>query len=463
MAKKRRSSPEQEAGGPPVEGTRPSAGEALRRHAHLVGEIYRHNARYYVDHDPEISDAEYDSLYAELVELEHLHPELVTPESPTQRVGSELAGDFPTVPHTVPMLSMDNTYSASELQEFDARVRRMLGPEGEGQGGIEYLADLKIDGVAVNLRYEEGRLVRGLTRGDGRLGEDVTANVRTIRSVPLRLSREKSSAPDVPDVLEVRGEAYLPRAEFARLNAELKIKKGTLLFRVKLGLRSDLDGRRLSSRFLQEFRNCKATLSDKVSVTWEEEGSCWRIADDGKRKAYLVQEAAEELEVFRGERLFVNPRNAGAGTLKLKNPAKVAARRLEFLAYSVGDTVGFEAATQLGIVQQLGWLGLPTLPQRRLCRSVEEVTAFCDEWAERRKALPYDTDGVVVKVNDLSRQRALGATAKSPRWVIAFKYPPEQAQTTIRSIDIQVGKTGTLTPVARFHGRERLSPQLGRP
>jgi DNA ligase (NAD+) len=384
VAKKRRSSPEQEAGGQPVEGARPStsARDAQRRHAELVGEILHHNARYYIDHDPDISDAEYDALYAELVEFERLHPEIVTPDSPTQRVGSELAGDFPTVPHAVPMLSMDNTYSATELREFDGRVRRMLGLEGEApacashadrQGSIEYLADLKIDGVALSLRYEGGRLVRGLTRGDGRVGEEVTANVRTIRSVPLRLSRERSGAPDVPDVLEVRGEAYLPRAEFARLNRE-----------------------------------------------------------------------AEE----SGARVFANPRNAAAGSLKLKDPAAVDRRRLAFLAYGVGETVGFDASTQLGIVEGLAALGLPTLPHRRLCRDVGEVVGFADEWADKRKDLPYDTDGMVVKVNDLARQRTLGATAKSPRWVIAFKYPAEQAETRVVDIRVQVGKTGVLTPVA---------------
>ncbi|MHC4252506.1 MAG: NAD-dependent DNA ligase LigA [Planctomycetota bacterium] len=349
------------------------------RAAELRALIRRHDRLYYVEHSPEIGDAEYDALVSELVTLEREHPELVTPDSPTQRVGNELTGDFPTIEHAVPMLSMDNTYSADELREFDARVRRIVGygeGDGEGDEGIEYLVDLKIDGVAVNLRFEGGRFVRGLTRGDGVRGEDVTANLRTLRSIPLVLDRpEGVGAPEPPEVLEARGEVYLPREEFARLNAE-----------------------------------------------------------------------AEEA----GGRVFANPRNAAAGTLKRKNPREVAARRLDFLAYSVGEAVGFGRQTQLAVVERLEALGLPTLEHRKVCRGIEEVIEFCESWAEKRHDLRYDTDGMVVKVNSLAMQRELGRTAKSPRWMIAYKFPPEQARTRVVDIHVQVGKTGVLTPVAKL-------------
>jgi DNA ligase (NAD+) len=330
--------------------------------------IRRHDRLYYVEHSPEIQDSEYDALMAELVGIERDHSDFVTPESPTQRVGNELTGDFPTARHAAPMLSMDNTYSPDELREFDARVRRVVG-----DGELEYLVDLKIDGVAVNLRFEGGRFVRGLTRGDGVTGDDVTANLRTLRSIPLVLDEPPEGG--VPEVLEVRGEVYLPREEFARLNLE-----------------------------------------------------------------------AEEA----GARPFANPRNAAAGTLKRKSPREVAARRLDFLAYSVGETVGFDGKTQLAVVECLEVLGLPTLEHRKVCRGIEEAVEFCESWAGKRHDLSYDTDGMVVKVNSLAKQRELGRTAKSPRWMIAYKFPPEQARTRVEDIHVQVGKTGVLTPVAKL-------------
>jgi DNA ligase (NAD+) len=336
------------------------------RAARLREQIHHHERKYYVEHAPEITDTEYDALYAALVELEHAHPELVRPESPTQRVGSELSGEFPTVPHAVPMISLDNTYSPDELAAFDARVRRLLELAEPA-----YLVELKIDGVAVSLRYEEGVLVRGLTRGDGRAGEDITANVRAIRAIPLSLAAPRGRA--AAELVEVRGEVFLPRDEFARLNA-----------------------------------------------------------------------AAQE----RGERPFANPRNACAGTLKLKDPKVVAARRLGFLAYAVGETRGFEAETQDETVARLAALGFGVLAQRKVCRDAAEVVAFCESWRERRTQLPFDTDGMVVKVNALAQQRALGFTAKAPRWAIAYKFPPAQAETTVLDIRVQVGKTGVLTPVA---------------
>lgn len=339
--------------------------DAARRVEELRRLIRYHDRKYYVEHSPEISDAEYDALYAELLELERLHPDLVSPDSPTQRVGSELDGEFPTVEHRVPMLSLDNTYSEGELREFDARLCRFLGVQS-----IEYYVELKIDGVAVSLTYEGGRLARGLTRGDGRVGEDITGNLRTLRSIPLVLE-----GGDVPRFIEVRGEVYLPRAEFARLNAE-----------------------------------------------------------------------AEE----KGERTFANPRNAAAGTLKHKDPKVVASRRLEFLAYSVGHSEGLDVSTQAELVERLRGLGFPTLKDGKVCRDIGEVVEFCESWRERRRKLAFDTDGMVVKVNSLAQQRELGTTAKAPRWMIAYKFPPEQAETTVLDIRVQVGKTGVLTPVANL-------------
>jgi len=340
--------------------------------------IRHHDRRYYVEHSPEIADREYDELMAELVALEARHPDLATPDSPSRRVGNELTGDFPTVAHAAPMLSMDNTYSAEDLARFDARVRKMLKEEASREtlrdgASPEYLVDLKIDGVAMNLVYENGRLARGLTRGDGVVGEDVTANVRAVRAVPLVL--QPAEGAPVPAHLEVRGEVYMPRDEFARLN-----------------------------RLAEE--------------------------EDG--------------------RPFANPRNAAAGTLKQKDPAVVHSRRLGFLAYATGRAEGFEAPTHARLIEGLAALGLPVLPHRKLCADIEETIRYCESWRDRRRTLPYDTDGMVVKVNSLEQQARLGRTAKAPRWMIAFKFPAEQVQTEVLDIRVQVGKTGTLTPVAYF-------------
>lgn len=343
--------------------------EDLAARAEKLGRVIRrHDRKYYVEHAPEITDAEYDKLYRELVELETAHPELLAPDSPTRRVGAGITGEFRTVPHRTPMLSMDNTYSEEELREFDARVRRFLGGED-----CQYLVDLKIDGVAVSLWYENGLLVRALSRGDGRAGEDITSNVRTIRNVPLRLEPPAGAEP--PGFLEVRGEVYLPREEFQRLN--------------------------------QEFEE-------------------------------------------RGERVFANPRNAAAGTLKHKDPADVAARRLEFLGYTVGVAEGLEVPTQSGIVERLASLGLPAMPHVELCRDIDEVVKYCASWRDRRRKLRFDTDGMVVKIDSLAQQGRLGATAKAPRWMIAYKFPPEQVETVVLGVRVQVGKTGVLTPTANL-------------
>jgi DNA ligase (NAD+) len=328
--------------------------------------IRHHEERYYVLADPEIGDAEFDGLVKELEALEREHPELVTPDSPTQRVGGRPVEGFETAEHLEPMLSLDNAYTEEEVRAFDERVRRGLGAAGP----VAYTAELKIDGLSIALTYEDGVLVRGVTRGDGVRGEDVTSNVRTIRSVPLRLRDA------VPGRIEVRGEIYLPRAAFERLNRE-----------------------------------------------------------------------REEA----GELVFANPRNAAAGTMRNLDPASVARRGLRAFVYQLVAPPGAWPAdlrAHAEVLQRLRAWGLPVEPHWRVCPSVDAVLAYCTEWGAARHGLDFDTDGVVVKVDDLASRQALGATAKFPRWALAFKFPAEQATTRLVRIELQVGRTGAVTPVA---------------
>ncbi|MBC7084155.1 MAG: NAD-dependent DNA ligase LigA [Firmicutes bacterium] len=331
----------------------------------LRDEIEFHNYRYYVLDDPVISDAEYDALMRELVELEAEHPELVTPDSPTQRVGAAPAEAFAPVVHRSPMMSLANVYSVEELRAFDTRVRKALGGEP-----VEYVAELKIDGLAVSLAYEDGKFVRGATRGDGTTGEDVTHNLKTIRSIPMRLRLDR------PVSIDVRGEVYMIRREFRKLNEE-------------------------------------------------------------RRAA--------------GEPLFANPRNAAAGSLRQLDPKVTAARPLDIFVYGIGYMSGAGSAVPETHLEALGLLkeaGFRTNPNTRLCRTIDEVVDYCAHWGERRDTLDYEIDGVVVKVNSLAQQERLGATARSPRWAVAYKFPARQATTKVRDIIVQVGRTGTLTPVA---------------
>ena len=321
--------------------------------------IRRHDRRYYVENSPETTDQAYDGLYRELVELERAHPELVAPDSPTQRVGDEITGDFNTVRHRVPMLSMDNTYSPDELREFDKRIKRMLDDEE-----ISYVVELKIDGTAVSLTYERGRFVRGCTRGDGERGEEISANLRTIRQIPLVIDETRA--------VEVRGEVYMPKSEFARLNRE-----------------------------------------------------------------------AEE----KGDRPFANPRNAAAGSLKHKDPSIVAARRLRLFTYDLGFAE-VEIGSHVEGLRFIGSQGFPVNPDWKACAEIAEVLDYCAEWEEKRLGLDYGTDGMVVKVDSFVQRARLGRTAKAPRWIIAYKFRPEQAETRVLDIRVQVGKTGVLTPVA---------------
>ncbi len=337
---------------------------AEKRVEWLREEIRRHEHLYYALHRPLISDQDYDGLERELRDLEAHFPDLVTPDSPTQRVGETPSAEFPTFVHRVKMLSLDNTYSEDELREFEARVFRAIGEQR-----IAYTAELKVDGLSMALHYEGGRLVRGVTRGDGVRGDDVTANARAIRSVPLVLRDEA----DVPPTLEVRGEVYLPRSRFDAINRER-------------------------------------------------------------------EEAGEEP--------FANPRNSAAGTMKSLDPRVVAGRGLDILLYSIADARAAGVKSQWEALERMRAWGLRTSPSSRRCQGLEEVLAFCREWQGQRAALEYEIDGVVVKVDDFALQEELGSTSKFPRWAIAFKYPAEQAATTVKAIDVQVGRTGKLTPVA---------------
>jgi DNA ligase (NAD+) len=327
--------------------------------------INHHNYLYYVEARPEISDRDFDRLLDELKKLEAEHPGLVTPDSPTQRVGGEPIEGFATVRHRAPMLSIDNTYSADELREFDRRVRKLLGGEP-----VSYVVELKIDGVAIALTYENGRFTVGATRGDGVHGDDVTHNLRTIPSLPLQL---RTDSP--PALFEARGEVYLERAELARINRE----------------RTD-----------------------------------------------------------KGLEIYANPRNTAAGTLKLLDPRLAAQRRLRLFTYSLGVCEGVEVRTHREALDLLRQYGLPVNPHIKSFESIDKVIAYCDSWAGRRNDLPYDTDGMVIKVNDINQQRRLGSTSKAPRWVVAYKFAAEQALTKLLKIELQVGKLGTLTPVGHL-------------
>jgi len=344
-----------------------SATTVAQRIEWLREEIRRHDHLYFVLNRPEISDQQYDRLLHELRELEAAHPELITPDSPTQRVGERPLEGFAHVRHAPPMLSIDNTYSPAELREFDNRVRKGLENEP-----YHYLVDPKIDGVAVALRYEHGQFVLGATRGDGETGDDITQNLRTIRSIPLRLR-----GADWPAILEVRGEVYWPRKDFADFNRRL---------------------------------------------------------------------------VAGGEEPFANPRNAAAGTLKQLDARKVEQRKLAFMAHGFGviEPLPADVTTHSELNVHLRAWGLPVSPHARVCRDINEVINFVEEWDLRRHTLEYDTDGLVVKVDRLDQRQRLGATSKAPRWCIAYKYAAEQAQTRLLSVDFQVGKLGTITPVANL-------------
>jgi DNA ligase (NAD+) len=328
----------------------------------LHREIEEHNWRYHVLDDPVITDAAFDALLKQLQELEKEHPDLVTADSPTQRVGGQPAAGFVTVSHSVPMLSLDNAFSVDDLRDFVRRATNLV-PEAE----MEFVVELKVDGLAVSLQYEEGIFVRGATRGDGEVGEDITHNLRTVKSIPLRL-RE-------PLTLEVRGEVYMPRSSFIKLNEE----------REEAGLP-----------------------------------------------------------------VFANPRNAAAGSLRQLDPKVAAARNLDMFVYGFGASPELDPSTHYEALQLLRGLGLRVNPDIVILNDLEAVVSYCEKWREQRYELPYDIDGLVVKINNLALQQRLGTTAKSPRWSIAYKFPAEQAVTKVEGITVQVGRIGTLTPLAEL-------------
>ena len=370
--------------------------EAQKRHAQLVEEIRRHDHAYYVEARPVISDQDYDRLYHELLDLEKQFPELATPDSPSHRVGGAPLSEFQSVRHAVPMMSLDNTYSQEEVRDFVKRVQKLLPDEK-----LEWVVEPKVDGVAVSLRYENGVLVTGATRGDGATGDDITANLKTIRSVPLTLVGTRSTASptskirdaveSVPTVLEVRGEVFLPLVGFEKLNAERK---------------------------------------------------------------------------SAGEEMFANPRNAAAGSLKQLDPKIVAKRPLDILLYGIGTPASGMARlgllpehavpeagapqSQVELLNFLKSLGFKTPERTWFCKSEDELLAAIAELDKVRKKFAYETDGAVIKLNSFEQQRRVGATAKAPRWAIAYKYAPEQAETKLNAITIQVGRTGALTPVAEL-------------
>jgi DNA ligase (NAD+) len=332
----------------------------------LRQEIRRHDYLYYVLNQPQISDQQYDRLFAQLKQLETDYPQYVTADSPTRRVSEKPIEGFETIRHTIPMLSIDNTYSADELREFDKRVAKGLETKE-----YDYVVELKIDGLAISLRYEKGGLATAATRGDGEVGDDVTANVRTIRAVPLILLSDVQ----IPETIEVRGEVYMPTKSFIKLNRQ---------------------------------------------------------------------------KTESGEPLFANPRNAAAGSLKLLDARITAQRNLSFFAYAIGEVSQPFADEHWQVLQKFKKLGLPVNPNIKKAANIDEVIEICNGWEKKRHNLDYQIDGMVIKVNRLDQREMLGFTGRAPRWCISYKFPAEQAETKVESIDVQVGKGGTLTPVANL-------------
>lgn len=331
----------------------------------LVLRINQYNESYYQNNESLTSDQAFDELMHELQQLELQNPLFALPDSPTQRVGGTITKEFKSVIHQFPMLSLGNTYNETDLREFDERVKKVLGDEP-----YEYICELKFDGVALSFWYENGQLVKGVTRGDGTRGDDITANVKTIRRIPLNVSLHK-----FPSTFEVRGEGFMPLSSFERINEE---------------------------------------------------------------------------KVAKGDAPLANPRNAASGTFKMQDSAEVARRNMDCFIYSfVGNEIPFQTHEEgLNLMSQQGF---PVSPTWRKCTSVDEIITYIHEWDEKRNDLPLNTDGIVIKINDLGQQERLGYTAKSPRWAISFKYPSEIAQTKIESLSYQVGRTGNITPVANLY------------
>ncbi|MEA2032075.1 MAG: NAD-dependent DNA ligase LigA, partial [Euryarchaeota archaeon] len=348
--------------------------EAVKQYiADLREKIHYHNYRYYVLDEPEISDAEYDRLFKELEEFESKYPKLVTPDSPTQRVGAKPLEAFGTYKHSIPLLSLNSVSEEGEVRDFDERVRKFLGEAG-GVAAIEYVVEPKIDGLAMELIYKNGVLSVGSTRGDGETGEEITQNLRTIKTIPLRIFSDAASASGVPlSLLEVRGEVFIPVGKFKDLNTALGEK---------------------------------------------------------------------------GARMFANPRNAAAGSVRQLDPRVTASRPLDFFAYGVGRAEGKEFSTQWEVLAYLRRIGFKISPLIRRFETIQDVIRYHEEVKEKRDELDYEIDGIVVKVNSIKQQERLGAISRSPRWALAYKFPAREEFTRVEDIVVQVGRTGALTPVA---------------
>ncbi|HAC3177267.1 TPA_asm: NAD-dependent DNA ligase LigA [Listeria innocua] len=330
-----------------------------KRYEELINILDQYSYDYYVIDNPTVEDAEYDQKMQELLKIEEAHPEWVTPESPSKRVGGEVLEGFKKVEHDTPMLSLSNAFNRDDLADFDRRIRDKVGDD------ISYMCELKIDGLAVSLQYENGKYKQGATRGDGTVGEDITANLRTIRSIPMKLKKAYS--------IEVRGEAFMPKRSFQKLN---------------------------------------------------------------------------EIREEEGQMLFANPRNAAAGSLRQLDTKIAASRNLDIFLYAVADFGEMGVETHSEGLDMLETLGLKVNKERRLCSNLEEVYAYIDEWTEKRASLAYDIDGIVLKLNNLEQQRQMGTTVKSPRWSIAYKFPAEEVPTKLLDIELNVGRTGVITPTA---------------
>ncbi|EJQ7605778.1 NAD-dependent DNA ligase LigA [Listeria monocytogenes] len=330
-----------------------------KRYEELINILDQYSYDYYVIDNPTVEDAEYDQKMQELLKIEEAHPEWVTPESPSKRVGGEVLEGFKKVAHDTPMLSLANAFNQEDLADFDRRIRDKVGDD------IAYMCELKIDGLAVSLQYENGKYKQGATRGDGTIGEDITANLRTIRSIPMKLQKDYS--------IEVRGEAFMPKRSFQKLN---------------------------------------------------------------------------EIREEEGQMLFANPRNAAAGSLRQLDTKIAASRNLDIFLYAVADFGEMGVETHSAGLDMLETLGLKVNKERRLCNNLEEVYAYIEEWTEKRAGLAYDIDGIVLKLNNLEQQRQMGNTVKSPRWSIAYKFPAEEVPTKLLDIELNVGRTGVITPTA---------------
>jgi DNA ligase (NAD+) len=395
-----------------------SSDETLIRHVEeLRRQIDEANYNYHVLDNPTISDYEYDMLVRELLAIEEEHPELQTPDSPTQRVGGAVAGvtDFAKHTHPVPMLSLANARNPDELRAWERRARNILP-----NATFTYVCELKIDGLSSAITYEDGRLTLGATRGDGFVGEDITPNIRTIRAIPQRLRAENGTP--IPRKVEVRGEVYMPIKSFEQLNEQIALAA-------------------------ERVRQAAASAEQAPA------------ASDGKIAAEAVEAVAESLpeaasaaEVQKGPRLFANPRNAAAGSLRQKDPSITRQRNLEFFAYQIGyfDDNGLRIDTQGQLIELLRAWGFPVNPNTRKFDNLEDVIAYCLEWQQRRFQIPYEIDGVVVKINDRHQQDELGVVAHDPRWAIAYKFPPIQQTTRLLDIGINVGRTGSLNPYAKL-------------